>query len=394
MRPGKILPPTPPPRRTPPLYTATSNTASIPLDFWSTRVILSEHTKMQHTKTPQDPNLYGQPPPKKRKNDTALGSSLDFTAQLTSLMSATPSSAPSAPARPRPSKARSSLFGGKGRDNDRQKKKSADAASSSNKLNLKDPLGTEEETSNLASARRKMEEKARLYAAMKRGDYVPKENEAAPLIDFDRKWAESEDKKNGRREDASSSGSDDNESDGDGNDEDNTIIEYEDEFGRLRRGTKADKERLERQRRRGLLGAEELERMSARPAAPAKLLYGDAIQTMAFNPEDPEKMAELAKKRDRSATPPEARHYDADSEIRTKGTGFYKFSKDEETRQKEFQGLEEERVRTEAARKEREEKKEARRKEIEQRRKEVEARRAKKMAENFLDGLAADMKEE
>ncbi|KXH43551.1 hypothetical protein CSIM01_12811 [Colletotrichum simmondsii] len=350
---------------------------------------------MQHTKTPQDPNLYGQPPPKKRKNDTALGSSLDFTAQLTSLMSA-PSSTSSAPARPRPSKARASLFGGKGRDGDRHNKKFAGAAAtaSSNKLNLKDPLGMEEETSNLASARRKMEEKARLYAAMKRGDYVPKENEAAPLIDFDRKWAESEDKKNGRREDASSSGSDDDESDGDGdgNDEDHTIIEYEDEFGRLRRGTKADKERLERQRRRGLLGAEELERMSARPAAPAKLLYGDAIQTMAFNPEDPEKMAELAKKRDRSATPPEARHYDADSEIRTKGTGFYKFSKDEETRQKEFQGLEEERVRTEAARKEREEKKETRRKEIEQRRKEVEARRAKKMAENFLDGLAADMK--
>ncbi|KAJ0319278.1 hypothetical protein COL5a_010231 [Colletotrichum fioriniae] len=349
---------------------------------------------MQHTKTPQDPNLYGQPPPKKRKNDTALGSSLDFTAQLTSLMSA-PSTASSAPARPRPSKARASLFGGKGRDGDRHGKKSADAAASSNKLNLKDPLGTEEETSNLASARRKMEEKARLYAAMKRGDYVPKENEAAPLIDFDRKWTESEDKKNNGRREASSSGSDDNESNGDGNDdddEDSAIIEYEDEFGRLRRGTKADKERLERQRRRGLLGAEELERMSARPAAPAKLLYGDAIQTMAFNPEDPDKMAELAKKRDRSATPPEARHYDADSEIRTKGTGFYKFSKDEETRQKEFQGLEEERVRTEAARKEREEKKEVRRKEIEQRRKEVEARRAKKMAENFLDGLAADMK--
>ncbi|KXH48661.1 hypothetical protein CSAL01_08883 [Colletotrichum salicis] len=360
---------------------------------------------MQHTKAPQDPNLYGQPAAKKRKNDSSLGSSLDFTAQLTSLMS-TPAATSSA--RHRPSKARSSLFSGKRRDGDsgsKHNKKSADtaaAAASSNKLNLKEPLGTEEETSNLARARRKMEEKARLYAAMKRGDYVPKENEAAPLIDFDRKWAESEDKKkknNGGRDAAnSSSGSDDDDEndsdDGDGDDQDNTIIEYEDEFGRLRRGTKADKERLERQRRRGLLGAEELERMSARPAAPAKLLYGDAIQTMAFNPEDPDKMAELAKKRDRSATPPEARHYDADSEIRTKGTGFYKFSKDEETRQKEFQGLEEERVRTEEARREREEKKEARRKEIEQRRKEVEARRAKKMAENFLDGLAADMKSE
>ncbi|OHE90933.1 hypothetical protein CORC01_13766 [Colletotrichum orchidophilum] len=347
---------------------------------------------------PQDPNLYGQPPPKKRKSSMTLGSSLDFTAQLTSLMS-TPATTTSAPARPRPSKIREGLFGGaatsKRGDGDAgsgYNKRPADATAS-NKLNLKDPLGTEEETSNLAPARRKMEEKARLYAAMKRGDYVPKENEAAPLIDFDRKWAESEAAKDNKKDvgDASSSSSEEDNDFDDGANEDNEMIEYEDEFGRLRHGTKADKERLERQRRRGLLGAEELERMSARPAAPAKLLYGDAIQTMAFNPEDPDKMAELARKRDRSATPPDARHYDADSEIRTKGTGFYKFSKDEGTRQKEFQGLEEERLRTEAARKEREEKKESRRKEIEQRRKEVEARRAKKMAENFLDGLAADM---
>ncbi|KZL64711.1 hypothetical protein CI238_11735 [Colletotrichum incanum] len=344
---------------------------------------------------PQDPNLYGQPPPKKRKANAALGSSLDFTAQLTSLMSAS-STTTSAPARPRPSKTKDSIFGGaksKRRDGDNGTGSSKNTAGSgtidaSNKLNLKEPLSTEEESSGLARTRRKMEEKARLYAAMKRGDYVPKENETAPLVDFDRKWAES---KAGKDEnDETSSGSDD-EADEDKN-EDNEVIEYEDEFGRLRRGTRADKERLERQRRRGLLGAEELERMSARPAAPAKLLYGDAIQTMAFNPEDPDKMEELARKRDRSATPPEARHYDADSEIRTKGTGFYKFSKDEEIRQKEFQNLEEERIRTEAVRKELEEKKEARRKEIEQRRKDIEARRAKKLADSFLDGLAADMK--
>ncbi|KAK2004932.1 hypothetical protein LX36DRAFT_665228 [Colletotrichum falcatum] len=343
---------------------------------------------------PQDPNLYGQPPPKKHKASAALGSSLDFTAKLTSLMSASPTTT-STPARPRPSKSKDKILGGarhKCHEDDngagsRQGKVGSGSTDASNKLSLKEPLGTEEESSNLARARRKMEEKARLYAAMKRGDYVPKENEVAPLIDFDRKWAESEARQD--RNNETSSGSDDG-TDQD-KDDDNEVIEYEDEFGRLRRGTRADKERLERQRRRGLLGAEELERMSARPAAPAKLLYGDAIQTMAFNPEDPDRMEELARKRDRSATPPEARHYDADSEIRTKGTGFYKFSKDEETRQKEFQNLEQERIRTEAARKEREENREARRREIEQRRKDVEARRAKKLADNFLDGLSADM---
>ncbi|KAJ0160210.1 Uncharacterized protein CTA2_8373 [Colletotrichum tanaceti] len=337
---------------------------------------------------PQDPNLYGQPPPKKRKTSTALGNSLDFTAQLTSLMSASPATT-SAPARPRPSRTKGLVLGGarsKARDGGSGSGSSV-PADASNKLNLKEPLGTEEDSSNLARARRRMEEKARLYAAMKRGDYVPKENETAPLIDFDRKWAESEADKDNKA--GTSSGSDD-EADQD-EDEGNVIIEYEDEFGRLRRGTRADKERLERQRRRGLLGAEELERMSARPAAPAKLLYGDAIQTMAFNPEDPDRMEELASKRDRSATPPEARHYDADSEIRTKGTGFYKFSKDEETRQREFQNLQDERARTETSRKEREDKKEARRREVEQRRKDVEEKRAKRLADSFLDGLAAGM---
>ncbi|KAK2031407.1 hypothetical protein LX32DRAFT_637201 [Colletotrichum zoysiae] len=343
---------------------------------------------------PQDPNLYGQPPPKKRKASAALGSSLDFTAQLTSLMSASSTTTPT-PARSRSSKTKDSIFVSarhKRRDGDNgagsgQNKVGSDSTGASNKLRIREPLGTEEESSNLARARRNMEEKARRYAAMKRGDYVPKENEAAPLIDFDRKWAESEAGQD--RNDETSSGSDDGaDQDEDG---DKEVIEYEDEFGRLRRGTRADKERLERQRRRGLLGAEELERMSARPAAPAKLLYGDAIQTMAFNPEDPDRMEELARKRDRSATPPEASHYDADSEIRTKGTGFYKFSKDEETRQKEFQNLEQERIRTEAARKEREENREARRREIEQRRKDVEVRRAQKLADSFLDGLATDM---
>ncbi|OLN85156.1 hypothetical protein CCHL11_06234 [Colletotrichum chlorophyti] len=338
---------------------------------------------------PQDPNLYGQPPPKKRKTNMPLGGSLDFTTQLTSLMSASPSTTASAPARQRPSRTKGGIF-----SNSKPKQCDAMTGSSHNtkKLNLKEPLGTEEESSALAHTRRKMEEKARLYAAMKRGDYVPKENEAAPLVDFDRKWAESEQSnKTTQGYDHSSDSSSSSGSDDEPETKDVEIIEYEDEFGRLRRGTRADKERFDRQRRRGLLGAEELERMSARPAAPSKLLYGDTVQTMAFNPDDADKMEELARRRDRSATPPEMKHYDADSEIRTKGTGFYKFSKDEEARQKEFQSLEEERLRTEAARREREEKKEARRREIEQRRKDVEARRAKKMADSFLDGLAADM---
>ncbi|KAI9151895.1 hypothetical protein HJFPF1_09108 [Paramyrothecium foliicola] len=324
---------------------------------------------------PQDPNLYGQRPVKKQKRDAALSSSLDFTAQLTSLMSNTPSSGTST-GRTRPSKDRKDdIF-------DSRQQKRPKGASDGSKVALKEVQGTEQEAQELARAKRKMENKARLYAAMKRGDYVPKDNEAAPLVDFDRKWAETTEGK----DDGVSSSSSESE-DEDGANGANEMVEYVDEFGRTRHVTRAEKDKLERRTRRGLLGAEELERMSARPSAPGNLIYGDTVQAMAFNPEDADKMEELARKRDRSATPPDQTHYDADWEIRTKGVAFYKFSKDEETRDREMRELEEERQRTEQQRKEREDQREARRKEIEQRRQDMAARRAKRQADTFLEGL-------
>ncbi|KAH6610652.1 hypothetical protein Trco_000672 [Trichoderma cornu-damae] len=328
---------------------------------------------------PQDPNLYGQRPQKRHKRET-LSSSLDFTAQLTSLMSnaAPQGSASTASGRPRPSKqSKDDIFRGASKS---KRTGNGERDAEAEKLVLKETAGTEEEAQELERARRKMESKARLYAAMKRGDYVPKDNEAAPLVDFDRKWAE-----NVEGKDDYETSSSDGES-GNGSDSEQ-VIEYEDEFGRTRRGTRADKERMERRIRRGLLGAEELERMSARPSAPSNLIYGDAIQAMAFAPDDPGKMEELARRRDRSATPPEMKHYDADHEIRTKGVGFYKFSKDEETRTQEMKSLQEERLRTEEQRRQREEQRAARRREIEQRRRHMGERRAKRQADSFLDGL-------
>ncbi|KAM3465844.1 hypothetical protein MY5147_009173 [Beauveria neobassiana] len=332
---------------------------------------------------PQDPHLYGQRPKKKQRKDAALSSSLDFTAQLTSLMASSGASSGTATTttgRARPSKEpKEDLF----RAHAARKREKAQSRRSAKdeKLILKDVAGTEDESRELARARRNMENKARLYAAMKRGDYVPQDNEATPLIDFDRKWAEHEE---GKEAFSDLSSSDDQEDGDDGHDE---VIEYEDEFGRLRRGTRAEKERMERRIQRGLLGAEELSRMSARPAAPSNLIHGDAIQAMAFNPDDPDKMEALARKRDRSATPPEMKHYDADKEVRSKGVGFYKFSRDEDTRQREMRALEDERKQTETQRQAREEQKAARKREIEERRKAMEARRAKKQADSFLGSL-------
>lgn len=365
---------------------------------------------------PQDPNLYGQRPAKRQKKEIPLSSSLDFASQLTSLLS-TSASAPAsgssssvAAGRARPSKNKDDIFsvkakrkagsatvGGTG-DGDRRdgkggKNREREGERGGAKLSLKEIRGTEDEKQDLARARRKMEEKARLYAAMKRGDYIAKEGETAPLVDFDRKWAEKHPEDDPDKADYSSSGTDDSDDDSDGaaaggKEE---LIEYKDEFGRTRRGTRAEILHLQRRRARIELGTRELEAMSAKPlSAPTNLIYGDVIQAAAFAPEEATyaKMEDLAAKRDKEPTPPPDTHFDGAAEIRTKGVGFYQFSKDEADRRREMEGLERERGNTERVRKEREEAREKRRREIEERRERIGKMRAEKMAESFLDGLA------
>ncbi|KAI0112477.1 hypothetical protein GGR51DRAFT_507207 [Nemania sp. FL0031] len=363
---------------------------------------------------PQDPNLYGQQrPAKKQKREIPLSSSLAFTSQLSSLISAPTAisslsgAGSSSSGRPRPSKTKNDIFSSvkakrkPGTSNDSTTK--PEDASNSSKIKLKHVHGTEEEKQDFARAKRKMEEKARLYAAMKRGDYIAKENEAAPLVDFDRKWAERhpEDDDHDYHNRYSSSGSDNESSDDDGGGDGggggagSEIIEYTDEFGRTRTGTRASLHREQRRAARSALGASELAAMSALPPlpAPSNLIYGDAIQTAAFNPASStlDAMAALAAKRDRSPTPPPDTHFDGRAEIRTKGTGFYQFSREEGDRAKEMAALGAERENTERVRRERGEERERRRREIEERRRKIGARRAEKMAENFLEGLAGEM---
>ena len=241
----------------------------------------------------------------------------------------------------------------------------------------------------LHRSKRKMEEKARLYASMKRGEYVPPagatNKEEHALVDFDRKWAEREE----AGEDAGCPVSD-SEDDNDEDPEANELVDYEDEFGRQRRGTKAEVARIQRQRTAQSHALAELQQFSARPAPPPSLIYGDTVQTAAFNPDTniTTQMESIAKKRDRSMTPPEEVHYDASKEVRSKGVGFYSFSKDKEGRQREMEALEKEREETERGRKEREERAEKRKREIEERRRIIGEKRGKKLADAFLDGLA------
>lgn len=242
------------------------------------------------------------------------------------------------------------------------------------------------DAATLHRSKRKMEEKARLYASMKRGDYVPPSDgrtnkEENALVDFNRKWAE--DQEAGKEPNYETS------SDDGGDSEAEELVDYEDEFGRQRRGTRAEAARELRQRNAQVYAAKELSEASARPSRPDNLIYGDTVQAAAFNPDQPitAQMENLARKRDRSMTPPEEVHYDASKEVRSKGVGFYQFSKDSEGRKREMEALERERQETEKGRKEREERKEKKKREIEERRKKIAEKRGEKLADRFLDSL-------
>lgn len=183
---------------------------------------------------------------------------------------------------------------------------------------------------------------------MKRGDYVPptgsmtaQVRDANLLVDFDRKWAET-----GQEGGFISSDEESDSADG------NELVEYEDEFGRQRQGTRAEARREERRRAAQAHAAETLQDLSARPAPPPQLIRGDVIQSAAFNPDAQiaAQMEDLARRRDRSLTPPPASHYDANSEIRSKGVGFYAFSREEGERRQEMEALERQRQETERER--------------------------------------------
>ncbi|KIW83770.1 hypothetical protein Z517_03016 [Fonsecaea pedrosoi CBS 271.37] len=328
-------------------------------------------------------SLYGIKQASKTKaKEISSSTSLAFSTNLASLISSSSSAkAKHTSGRSRPSKEKSDIFT---THNKNVKKRSAADLEDGQQQRHKtrDDIGSVDDA-ELHRSKRRMQDKVRLYNAMKRGEYIGKEDyDNRGLVDFDRKWAE--DQANGEGGASDSFDSDDGSAVGE-----EEILEYLDEFGRLRKGTKAQAAREERRKRMQANAAEEEERLSARPSMPGNVLYGDTIQHQAFNPDQAiaERMAELAKKRDKSATPPPDTHYDASAEIRTKGTGFYTFSQDSEERKREMDALEKERLETERIRKERDEKKEQRKKEIEERRKAIAAQRAKAQADKFLNDL-------
>jgi hypothetical protein len=240
-----------------------------------------------------------------------------------------------------------------------------------------------------------MDEKVRIYDDMKKGchlagdsddddqyesskpeDYLARlrRKEKEGLVDFDRKYADEEEKKLDLSDDDNAS-----------------IISYEDEFGRTRRGTRAEAAEASNaidEANGGRVGQERW-----RPARPENLIYGAAVQAEAFNPDATiaSHMSHLAARRDRSATPPEQKHYDADWEVRNRGTGFYAFSTDEKDRAQQMEELS--RVREETLNKRRSNKERLERREakVKWRLEKIQELKNKKMASQFMTDLEATL---
>lgn len=295
--------------------------------------------------------LYGKPRNKK-KNNEPTASDLVFSSQLSSLISQ--GATQSSQGRQRPSKApKSDIFASHNKGS--QKRAAADLLDDNRALKQvhqsTQDLGSVN-TATLGRSRRRMEEKARMYDDMKKGMYLAgdsDEDDNAPidpldpeaylkrlrrkekegLIDFDQKHANEHELKRDESDDDMAS-----------------VISYEDEFGRSRRGTRAEAAESARAKGEEAGGIAAQERW--RPARPDNLIYGEAIQTEAFNPDAniASQMSHLAARRDRSPTPPESTHYNAEAEVRNRGTGFFSFSNIEDERREQMADLAAERLQT------------------------------------------------
>lgn len=357
---------------------------------------------------PQDPNLYGQRAAKKKKTgEMDLSNTLGFAAQLQSIISSSSKPKASSSSSSRPATLSSSL-------KKRPREDEADTTSKSKQKSAKgkanwikgpsQPAGdTPLDEHERERIRKNMASKAKRYAAMQRGDYIPKEGEASSLVDFDRKWAEKKEqrKQGDRRDDSDDSDSDKSEGSSDdysGSDfeaDRKTMVEYEDEYGRTRTISKAERDRVLRRKARAARAAQDLDEMSAMPVAPEKsrIIYGDVIQTHAIETTS-DLFGEAPVRKDDDDEVADT-HYRAGDDVRTRGAAFYAFAtNDEAKREEQMKALAEERKKTEAARSqtekvrsERSAQLEARRQEMAARRAALEEKKAKKQADTFLDGL-------
>ncbi|PVI07336.1 hypothetical protein DM02DRAFT_608882 [Periconia macrospinosa] len=329
----------------------------------------------------KDAHLYGERPKSRTKTkEISSTSAVGFSATLSSLIKA--SSSVNAKNKPTGSRARSQkedIFKTHNKGVNKRALKDLEDVDFTQKHRGRTADEKADDDALYRRTKRRMEEKARLYNALKRGDIEDLDDKYG--VDFDTKWAEQRER--GENDPAESS------SESEASEEE--LIEYLDEFGRTRKGTRAQVAREERRKR--TVAAAEPDRFTARPSMPSDIIYGDTVQSAAFNPDDTiaQQMAELAAKRDKELTPPPDTHFDGHAEKRQRGTGFMHFSKDAEERKEQMANLEKERMETEKARSRRKEEIEKRKELIREKKRAIEERRAKEQADRFLDEFGAEL---
>ncbi|GJJ08545.1 hypothetical protein Clacol_002763 [Clathrus columnatus] len=224
-------------------------------------------------------------------------------------------------------------------------------------------------------AREALERKAAQYDKLRRGKTAglnEKQYESL-LIDFDKKAEEEGYDSDSTAEDVDEPSAKD----------DDPIVEYEDEFGRIRTS------------RRSEVPRNLMPQKSTEPEENEYVLlmavFCSSFETKFYADNDPnyfptfepsaEKVAEVeAALREESNL---ATHYDAANEVRARGAGFYQFSKDEATRESQIEDLKKARKETERVRGELGEGQESkpgsekRKRAIEERKKVIEAKRQK-----------------
>ncbi|KAL5526112.1 hypothetical protein ACEPAG_7450 [Sanghuangporus baumii] len=184
------------------------------------------------------------------------------------------------------------------------------------------------------SARAALERKAKIYEKLRKGKTggLTEAQIDSLLVDFESKSVDDEFS-------SDSEGADESvKVPKPADDEDDPIIEYEDEFGRVRTARRSEVPR------QYMPSAHEEQEHDDDPF----VVHNPVDHFPVFEP-SAERLAELQKAAEEADKPLES-HYDATREVRAKGAAFYAFSTDEERRQREMDELRKAREETERAR--------------------------------------------
>ncbi|WWC92755.1 uncharacterized protein L201_007714 [Kwoniella dendrophila CBS 6074] len=251
--------------------------------------------------------------------------------------------------------------------------------------------------------------KAKKYQAIRKGDFSgmsQKEMEEA-VIDFERKMEEDGYSSHSSDEDESARPArpkwhDDNEARND-DEGDLAKIEYVDEMGRTRIGTRREAREAEKEKSQSRHGqGHDVEGIESGQEGSA---YAEVLQSNVIHGEqnffpvyEPDPDA-LKKKYREAEDEARAHHYDSTKEVRVKGAGQYQFSLDEEERAKQMESLASQRKETEIAREQVQQRpglsaaQEARKRKADERKALIEAKRSKLLGgEKEVERLKEDKK--